>query len=441
MPIKVTCTNCGGVLHAPDDAAGKRGRCPTCGTVLTIADDAPRVPAQAPVPPPAASGPLEAAAGRAIPYPVQPPSPPPPPRQLPGLAEASVGIPVPTRPPAEPNPPARGAAPPRPPAPAQSSTYGVQMTPGPAKYSDPFLKPGRTPDAAASASAARAWASVRRGLGWMQAGVVLLFLGVAACPGIEIAEQLGAKLPDQNPGFLKTQGLSADIEIRLAGTLIPAALGVLFFALGRLGAASAPRESLGRGIAKAAAWAGIAALAGLIAVGVVTGLATANGGPPQIVPEPRVLQPGVRLQERVELYLGRLFLVSSEPSGQVQRIGVLILLTFGTLAEFWFFHALGRYAAALQSPTAAGRVTRFLVLVGVLGVLAAFGLTLYDLYGEQWVRAQLRPRWNDLGPKWQSVAISGTVIAAAFVLAVLYYRVLGGVKRGIRDTYDGIAAA
>ena len=36
MPIKVTCPKCQGVLHAPDDAGGKRGKCPTCGTVLAI---------------------------------------------------------------------------------------------------------------------------------------------------------------------------------------------------------------------------------------------------------------------------------------------------------------------------------------------------------------------------------------------------------------------
>ena len=36
MPIKVTCSKCQGVLHAPDDAGGKRGKCPTCGTVLAI---------------------------------------------------------------------------------------------------------------------------------------------------------------------------------------------------------------------------------------------------------------------------------------------------------------------------------------------------------------------------------------------------------------------
>src|SRR5262245_30998351 len=45
MPIKVTCPKCQGVLHAPDDAGGKRGKCPTCGTVLSIPADGPKVPA------------------------------------------------------------------------------------------------------------------------------------------------------------------------------------------------------------------------------------------------------------------------------------------------------------------------------------------------------------------------------------------------------------
>jgi len=152
MPIKVTCTNCGGVLHAPDDAAGKRGRCPTCGTVLTIAEDAPRVPAQSAVPPPAASGPLEAAS-RAVPYPLAPPTPAPRPGPGPGLTEASVGIPVPPRPAPEPEP-HRPTAFPRPPAPAPAhgthasqmpAAYASQMPPAPAKFSDPFVRPGVGP--------------------------------------------------------------------------------------------------------------------------------------------------------------------------------------------------------------------------------------------------------------------------------------------------------
>ncbi len=34
--IKITCTNCGKHLEAPDEAAGKRGRCPECGEVFHL---------------------------------------------------------------------------------------------------------------------------------------------------------------------------------------------------------------------------------------------------------------------------------------------------------------------------------------------------------------------------------------------------------------------
>jgi predicted RNA-binding Zn-ribbon protein involved in translation (DUF1610 family) len=36
MPIKVTCSSCGKTLNAPDDAAGKRAKCPGCGNVITV---------------------------------------------------------------------------------------------------------------------------------------------------------------------------------------------------------------------------------------------------------------------------------------------------------------------------------------------------------------------------------------------------------------------
>ena len=44
MPIKVTCEKCGGVLHAPDDAGGKKGRCPNCQNILPIPFEGSRAP-------------------------------------------------------------------------------------------------------------------------------------------------------------------------------------------------------------------------------------------------------------------------------------------------------------------------------------------------------------------------------------------------------------
>ena len=270
---------------------------------------------------------------------------------------------------------------------------------------------------------------------------MFLFLAAAACPGIEIAEALGVNVPAQDPGFLKVDRLSADIEIRTGATLIPAALGILCLVIGRLGASNAPRESLGRGIADAAAWATVAALLGVIATGVVTVLAALSGNPPRLVPQQDVVRPGVRVQERVERYLTQVLLPVDEVSGQVQRFGLAAVLVFGLVAEFWFLNALGRYAAALHSPVAAGRVTRFLLLLGLLAVLAAFGPLAYDLYAYRAGVDQLKAKWNDLGEKGRVCVVGGGVILVSLVVAVIYFRLLGGVKRGIREAVDGGPAA
>jgi predicted RNA-binding Zn-ribbon protein involved in translation (DUF1610 family) len=36
VPIQVTCPSCKGSFNAPDNAAGKRAKCPTCGGVIQI---------------------------------------------------------------------------------------------------------------------------------------------------------------------------------------------------------------------------------------------------------------------------------------------------------------------------------------------------------------------------------------------------------------------
>jgi len=36
MAIELTCTGCGKVLHLPDAADGKKGRCPHCGAILQV---------------------------------------------------------------------------------------------------------------------------------------------------------------------------------------------------------------------------------------------------------------------------------------------------------------------------------------------------------------------------------------------------------------------
>jgi hypothetical protein len=95
MAIKFTCDTCGKTVSAPDQAAGKRGRCPYCQAKITIpaAGQPAGPPTTAPAPP-----------APAAPMPSEPPGGPPPPP----VAEAPAPPPaaaVPTPPPA-PAPPA-----------------------------------------------------------------------------------------------------------------------------------------------------------------------------------------------------------------------------------------------------------------------------------------------------------------------------------------------
>jgi hypothetical protein len=285
---------------------------------------------------------------------------------------------------------------------------------------------------------ARGWAAVRRGLGWVQAAVFFKILALAACPGIELARQYGARLPDQETGFLKVAGLSQANEIRLLAVAVPAVLAVLCAVVGRFGAASAPRSSFGRGIAAAAAWFTLFAALGFAATATITGLAVASGSVPRVVPGQDVVKPDVRFQERVERYIDQVFVMPGDASGQAQRVGLLAVIVFGLVAEVWFLNALGRYAAALQSPGAAGRITTYLVLVGGLFALGLVGLLVYDLAGKEWVATQVLPKWNGLDAKARTGIIYGGFIAAVLILAFLYYRMLGGVKRAIRESYDGV---
>lgn len=430
MPIKVTCTNCGGVLHAPDDAAGKRGRCPTCGTVLTITEDAARVSATPSVPAATASGPLDTAAR---PAPAAAPRPGPPP----GMTEASAGIPINPRPLGETSP-----ASPRVPAAGQSSTGGTySLAPPPPKAADPFVKPSRPPAPSATADSdaiASSWNRARGGLGWVQTGIVLLFLGALVCPGIELAALFGATIPPRDVGFLQVEGLSFADEIRLLGTMVPLILGFLFVLIGRFRFASAPQKSYGRGIAKAAAWATLLAFLGFTVVGVITGLVIANGSMPRFIPGQDVLMQNLMVQERIERYLAGLFVHPTDPAGQAQRFGLLIFIVFGLLAEAWFVSALGRFAGSLQSSRAAGRVSRFLIFIGGLLALAAILWLAHDLFGQDWVNGQLRPQWNNLDETTRVAIVSGVAAGIALLFTIIYYRMLGGVKRAIRETVDGV---
>src|SRR5262245_511232 len=146
MPLKVACAKCGGVLHAPDDAGGKKGKCPNCGNILPIPLDAPKVtdsvggaegvPAGSnPIPRPteprgfgSTQGIPTAASGRTAESKPFPSSPPPNPFSPPDQSRQSKV--------------------------ARPSTQPVTFT--------------------ASPSGRKGWARARRGLWWVRTGVFLL---------------------------------------------------------------------------------------------------------------------------------------------------------------------------------------------------------------------------------------------------------------------------
>jgi hypothetical protein len=220
MPIKVTCSNCGGVLHAPDDSAGKRGRCPTCGTVLTITPD----------PVGAGSGALPFGA----PVPARPETAAPinnPWGSLPGGPEESnPGVQVSNKAGAPPTAlPSRSITPSPQPEPVPP-TLGSRVPPDPRKNTnyaanDPFAKPSKPKSDDTETNAK--WLKVRRGLGWVRTGVFLGLLGTLAYCIIPILSVFGISLPNQSPGFLKIEAYSQLQEIRLFATLGPILLGLL----------------------------------------------------------------------------------------------------------------------------------------------------------------------------------------------------------------------
>lgn len=389
MPIKVTCPKCQGVLHAPDDAGGKRGKCPTCGTVLAIPADAPKA---APEPTPFGSF-------------TSPPAPAAAPKQssfsFPSADEGHRESPTRLPPPSD----------------------------EPRRHADPFAKPGRPPVAADAVDEKliRSWRKTRRGLGWVQAALFFLLLSVLGYAGIAIAENYGTKLPSQSPGYLQLQGLSSDTEIRVGAVLVPAALGLLFLMLGRLGVSNAPRSSYARGLSSMASIATIIGMGGLVAFAVPTGGQIAAGFFPTLPADPFDLA-GLRKN----------LLDPTDINGMLQRFGLAVTVTFLPLAWLWFVSGLGRMGAALHDDRLASRGTRLLVYVGLVFIVVVIGRIacveytddVNKLYGEH-----VRPHWDKLGEHRPAV-VAGLIGLAGLIGWWWYAALVGSARRAIREWLD-----
>jgi hypothetical protein len=383
MPIKVTCPKCQGVLHAPDDAGGKRGKCPTCGTVLAIPADGAHV-ADAPV-----SEPYRSAAEASR-------------EEAPGTQRSSFGA-IPRPADVEPRRPASAARVPAPPA---------FTPPEPRKLADPFARAGkRAVPGIPGSGLARAWRRARRGLWWVQLSLFLCLLGLLGYAGIMIAENLGTKLPAQDPGYLKQEGLSSDTEIRLGVVLIPYALGLLAWTLGLFGFSNVPRSSFAKGLATAAAVASLIVLLGVIALAA-----------------PAVAQ-------AVQGFLPQGLLPADDANGIAQRTGIVLTLVFGVLAEIWFVGAMGRMGAALHDSRLASRATRFAVLVGLAVAAVVIGRVAYEVYPrdiDEFVAANVQPQWDKLGTN-KPAAVWGLVALGGLLVWLMYTRLVGAGRRAIRE--------
>jgi hypothetical protein len=374
MPIKVTCPKCQGVLHAPDDAGGKRGKCPTCGTVLAIPAETP-VPAEVPVP---------------APPPVEAPQPAETRRSAFGMM---------------PEPEPRKASAGRLPPPAFTP-------PEPRKLPDPFARPGKPAiNTGPGDGLIRAWRRTRRGLGWVRLALFFYLLPFLGLAGIAIAENYGKPLPDKTPGYLKIEELSSATEIRAAVAVVPVALGLLCMLIGRFGTSNAPRTSYAKGLATAAAVGTLLVTLGLVAAAVPVAGQLANG------------------------FVPRDLMLPDDINGVVQRIGLMIAGVFAPLAELWFVVALGRMGAALHNDRLAARGTKFLIYVGLVLVVGAFLWSANFFYPQQVREAvtdYVQPNWDKLGAH-KPTAQAAVVALAALVVWFWYARLVGGGRRAIRE--------
>lgn len=346
MPIKVTCSNCGGVLHAPDDAGGKRGRCPTCGNILPIPAVAGGGGGDVPEPPAAGGAGKPSFADFAL----GPTVGPPPAADPRGTARSSIpfssGAGEPAAPPQRARPPADPAEPRRP--------------------TDPFARKGPPqPKGAAPAApsdvAVKGWRSARGGLAWVQAANFLLFIPLVLLPAyytaIEVMKATSADgkaelIPYRDPGYLGLSGVNSDAELPILLIGGPMVLALLLNLFGRLGFAGAPKQSAVGGPAL------LSALATLIAIGCVVLCIF----PPivQLIGGDKPFPTGTPLFE------------GTGGTGLLQRIGLFLGVAVVLVGEFWFASAVGRVGSALRDGKPAARSTRYLMWLG-LAVIGMVG--------------------------------------------------------------------
>lgn len=422
MPIKVTCEKCGGVLHAPDDAGGKKGRCPNCQNVLPIPFEGQRAGSTFPLP-------TGLSATSTV-------SNPPAGMAFGGNPNPTGGL-FPSADAKRPAPPPPFGAGARMDSPGQaSSTPGLApqgKTSSLSRASAPF---GSRPAASSGVPIAPEtgdWRAAASGLRWIQFAVVLFLLAVLLPCGVSIYAVNGGQALAERAGVIKALNLPLLEEIRIGSFLIPVVLGVLCLLIGRFRVGSVPRSSCARGPAKLGALFTLLAIGGLAAVVSITISGMIGNFVPDFQPSSEVLKADMPTTSRVVKYLESIFFKENDVQGQIQRFGLLAFLVFGKLAELFFGCALGRIAAATRNPVAAGRVTRCYFYFAILGALAVFGILAYELYGVKMAQENWGPKWFAMPVGTRTAIVGGTAGVITLLLVIAYLRMLGGVRRACRE--------
>jgi hypothetical protein len=392
MPIKVTCSNCGGVLHAPDDSGGKRGRCPTCGNILPIpaAADIPKQ-SKSNLPDPAAkpAGRQQSFGEFALGSQVGPP---------PGFTPTTQEVPA-----------ADGRKP--------------ATAPEPARASDPFARKGK---AAPGTQSMIGWSRVRWGLFWVQFAAFILMLPGLLLGGLAIAEYFAKKelVPNSELSFVRV-GLREALPIFVVGGSL--LLGLLLMTLGRLSTNNMPRRGQGRGLALLCTFATFAAFAAVLAFFFSHVALMVGGGQPDF-----------------------LFFPKDEVQGKLQRFSFLAFIGLVIVGEFLFASLIGRIGASLDDGKSAARSTKYLglLLLIVVGLFFSASLvptnffvgqtlaeagneTSKDIVVPFWT-STVQPLFAKLGD-YQAVLTPGLAVLCSLLMFLLYLRLAGAPRAAIRE--------
>lgn len=146
----------------------------------------------------------------------------------------------------------------------------------------------------------------------------------------------------------------------------------------------------------------------------------------------------------------------NDPSGLIQRFGMLLGAVMLIIGEFWFASALGRVGAHLSDGRTAGRVTRYVMLLGLAVVVAVgvggltptefgFGASAKGVADDAsgqivglW-KQHVTPLIEKLGENKPALK-PGVFLLGGLLLGVIYLRMVGATRGAIREWLDRNAA-